>query len=142
MSDPTPRDAYRPHPAPPTVDRDPVTISYAARLLPLDEALDLSLLPPAPSSWTITHGLGKPAGGTYTEVRFADDALLDTVNNPAPGLPRPEHVLDEVVRRVARDLYGTAWAFHYRPDQYADAIRRHGLRRREVVVVESVEVYR
>jgi hypothetical protein len=89
---------------------------------------------PDPSSWFVTFGFGKPAQGTYAEVAF--DLQVDE-----EGEELPEHVLDAVVRRVAVDLYGTAWAFHYRPDEYASAIERWNLRLRERVVVSTVEVW-
>lgn len=88
---------------------------------------------PHASSWFVTHGLGRPAGGTYTEVQIEPDAGPNAA-------PLPEHVVDAVVRQVAVELYSDRWAFLYRPDQYADAIRRHGMARREVVVVEGIEV--
>lgn len=108
----------------------PPQVGYDARLVPgVDEhAADL------PGSWFITHGFGKPAARTYTEVAFDPAADGD-------GEALPERVAEEVTRRVAADLYGTAWAFVYRPDQYADAIGRFGLRRRERVFVTSVEVW-
>ena len=87
-------------------------------------------------SWSITFGFGKPAERTYTEVAFTRDARFGAAFDQLP-----ERVLEEVVRRVAVDLYGTAWAFTYRPDQYAEAIARWGLRRRERVVVTSIEVW-
>lgn len=52
----------------------------------------------------------------------------------------PERVLDEAVRAVALELYGQAWAFHYPPDQYADAIERHGVKRRERVAITALAV--
>lgn len=108
------------------------TLSLDARLVPevSEHAADL------PGSWFITHGAGKPAQNTYTEVAFAPDALSDE-----DGAPYPEHVLDQAVRAVAGQLYGTAWAFHYRPDQADDAIRRWSLRRRERVVITDLEVW-
>lgn len=110
----------------------PPTIDLAARLVPevSEHAANL------PGSWFITHGLGKPAQGTYTEVAFAPSALTDP-----DGEPWPEHVLDAAVREVAGQLYGTAWAFQYRPEQYADAIGRHALRRRERVVITDLELW-
>jgi hypothetical protein len=93
---------------------------------------------PDPSSWFLTHGFGKPAAGTYTEVRFAP-SVIDTL--ALDGSLHVEAILDGVVRRVAADLYGTAWAFHYRPDEYARAIEQYRLRLREVVEVSSIEVY-
>jgi hypothetical protein len=99
-------------------------LRYVARLDPSNTGPDWA------GSWFITHGLGKAAEGTYTEVGWGQ------------GLRNlPEHVIEDVVRRVAVELYGTAWAFIYRPDQYEDAIARHGLRRRERVIVCSVEVW-
>lgn len=103
----------------------PPALTYAAHL---DFALPAG--PDSYGSWSITFGLGKSAQGTYTEVAFTRD--VDR---------HPERVLEEVVRRVAVDLYGTAWAFTYRPEQYAEAIARWGLRRRERVLVTSIEVW-
>lgn len=103
------------------------TLSYAARLCPVGDTPSERL----PTSWFVTFGFGKPAESTYTEVMFPR-VITDE---------HPEHVLDAVVRRVAVDLYGTAWAFHYRPDQYDEAIGRYPVRLRERVVVTSVEVY-
>lgn len=83
--------------------------------------------------WTVTFGFGKPAQGTYTEIAFAPEVAAQN---------HPERVLEEVVRQVVIDLYGTAWAFTYRPDQYDEAIARWSLRRRERVVVTSIEVWK
>jgi hypothetical protein len=106
----------------------PPTIHHEARLVPDVHPHAANLT----GSWFITHGFGKPAAGTYTEVAFLPE-ITET---------EPERVLDEVVRAVAVELYGTAWAFHYRPDQYADAIGRFPeMRRRERVLVTAVEVW-
>ncbi len=105
-------------------------VEYAARLQPAGEVA--SSLPPHPSSWFITHALGGPANGTYTEVMIEPDA--------GDAAPLPEHIVDAVVRHLATELYGRAWAFHYRPEQYADSIARHGTIRRERVLVEGIEV--
>lgn len=117
-------------PTPPPVRTEP-EFDYAAKLSDLDPTATTSGPP-----WYVTFGFGKPAAGTYSEVAFTAEALIGD-----DAEPHPEHVLDAVVRRVAVDLYGTAWAFHYRPDEYADAIGRWNLRRRERVVVSSVEVW-
>lgn len=103
----------------------PAELGYEARLVLVG---DLDESPRDPGSWSITHGLGGPAGGTYTEVRIDDTRLSDQLAH-------------EVVRRVAVDLYGTAWAFTYPPERFEHALADHGLRRREVVLVEGVEVY-
>lgn len=126
-------------PTPPAAPPGPVEFDYTARLAPLAVLLDENLLDPQPSSWFVTFGFGKPAASTYTEVAFTDDALGRIEGTTNDTLP--ERVLDEVVRTIAADLYGTAWAFHYRPDQYQDAIARHGVRLRERVVVSSIEVW-
>lgn len=108
------------------------TINYAARLAEPDR----TARPGGRSehrSWYITFGFGKPAERTFTEVvlpDFTDD-----------GEPLPEHIKDDLVRRIAADLYGTAWAFHYRPDQAQDALWRYDVRLREHVTVTSVEVW-
>ncbi len=101
-------------------------LGYDARLDPLGAGDTW------PSSWSISHLLGGPATGTYTEVALAP-AVRDAGH--------PDQVLEEVVRRVAVDLYGTAWAYVYPPEQFADAIARWGLRRRERVVVTAVVVW-
>lgn len=121
-------------PTPPPVRPEPV-IDYAAKLAerrPMHDRPNLS-------SWFVTFGFGKPAENTYTEVRFTDEALgrVEGTTNDT----HPEHVLDAVVRRVAVDLYGTAWAFHYRPAEFPSAIEQYGVRLREVVEVSSIEVY-
>lgn len=100
------------------------TFAFTARLL---ESYT-GATPPEPGSWFITHLLGGPAAGTYTEVQF-DGTQLD------------DRVLEQVVREVAGQLYGIAYAFTYRPEQYFDAIARHGLRLRERVLVEGIEVW-
>ena len=109
-------------------------VEYAARLQPAGEVA--SSLPPHPSSWFITHALGGPANGTYTEVSFVEVDLAPLVASPL----YVESILDAVVRHLATELYGRAWAFHYRPEQYADSIARHGTIRRERVLVEGIEV--
>ena len=95
------------------------------------------------ASWYVTHPLGKPAGGTYSELGFTQSAV-DSVtfsDHVAPrGALEARAVFDELVRRIVVDLYGTAWAFHYPPDKFADAIERHGMRRRELVIVTYVDV--
>lgn len=110
----------------------PLTPNITAYLVPEVDPAAANL----PGSWYITHGLGKPAQGTYTEVAFGDNALIDP-----DGQPWPEVVLDAAVRTVAIQLYGTSWAFQYRPDQYAVAIGEHGLRRRERVTITNLEVW-
>jgi hypothetical protein len=110
----------------------PIALTYQARLA----APDRTARPQGRSehrSWFITFGFGKPAECTFTEVvlpDFADD-----------GTPLTQAVKDELVRRLANDLYGTAWAFHYRPDQAAEALWRYDVRLREHVTVTSVEVW-
>lgn len=104
-------------------------VEFSARLLMPAPGVSSWTDLPSPRSWFITHGFGHPAAGTYTEVVIdADAAQL------------PEHVLDAVVRAVAVELYERHWSFHYRPDEYADAIEQHGIARRERVLVEGVEV--
>lgn len=110
----------------------PPTINYDARLA----APDRTARPGGRSeshSWFITFGFGKPAQRTFTEVvlpDFTDD-----------GQPLTDAVKDALVRKVAADLYGTAWAFHYRPEQAEEALWRYDVRIREHVTVTSVEVY-
>lgn len=109
------------------MDTDTSTsLAYTAKVDPLADSVI------RPDSWFITHGLGGPAAGMFTEVRFI-----------YPSPEQPEHVLDEIVRKVAFACYGTSWAFHYRPNQYKQAIQneRFSLTRREVVIVSSIEVW-
>jgi hypothetical protein len=108
----------------------PVTIHHEARLVPFADGAEYAAV--QPGSWFITFGFGKPAQNTYTEVVLAP-AVRDAGH--------PEHVLDEAVRAVARDLYGTAYAFTYRPEQYADAIEKYGVKRRERVAITELEVW-
>ena len=100
---------------------------HVARLEPIDQRASGS--PARPGSWFITHRLGRPAGGTYTEVAM-----------PAHAEALDRAVLETVVRAVAVELYGSAWAFIYGPEQHAEAIARWSSPRRELVVVEVVEV--
>jgi hypothetical protein len=121
-------------------------LDWSARLLPPSSALLDPEFRPMPDSWTVTFGLGKPAAGTYSEVRFAPEVLdrlgrIEALDGFGLDAHAREVVLDAVVRRVAAFLYGTAWAFHYRPDEYPLSIARYDMRCREVVLVESVEVY-
>lgn len=102
----------------------PPQLTYEARLDPSSTGPDWA------GSWFVTFGSGKPAQGTYTEVAFVGFDRAQT-----------ERVLEEVVRRAALDLYGTAWAFTYRPDQYEHAIAKYGLRRRERVIVTAIDVW-
>jgi len=111
------------------VSSTPPVVGFDARLVPVPDPLD-----PAENTWTITHGLGKPAAGTYTEVTIG-------VPEDEDGAPLPERTVEQVVREVAQQLYGTAWAFVYGPSEYADAIKRHELRRRERVIVTDVQVW-
>lgn len=102
-----------------------------ARLVPgvAEEAEDL------PGSWYITHGFGRPAANTYTEVAFAPEVQF---------AEHPSAVLDRAVRQVAEELYGPRWSFLYGPQERAesiDAYRAAGLRRRERVLISTVEVY-
>jgi hypothetical protein len=45
------------------------------------------------------------------------------------------------VLEVARSLYGTAYAFIYRPERMDDGVYRHNLRGREHVTITAVEVW-
>lgn len=94
---------------------------------------------PDPTSWFVTFGFGKPAENTYTEVRL-DPGAVDPLQTHLDA-HAIERVLDDLVRSVAVALYGQAWAFHYRPAEYATAIERYSIRLREVVEVSSIEVY-
>lgn len=82
-----------------------------------------------PRSWFITFGVSSPARGMFTEVAITGNDDFDS------------ETLDRVVRAIAVELYGTAWAFHYPPDDYESAIERYNLVRREKVVVARVEAW-
>lgn len=84
-----------------------------------------------PGSWFITHGLGTPAAGTYTEVAFPSQ--LPYRADPV--------VAEEAVRQIADQLYGNRWAFIYPPEGRQDAIDRWKLKRRERVVVTEIRVW-
>jgi hypothetical protein len=92
---------------------------------------------PSPLSWFITFGLGGPAGGTYTEVEFTPECVA-RLEAEATDPGDLSGLLDETVRQIACDLYGTAWAFDYRPDQYAGSIERFPVRLREHALVTEV----
>jgi hypothetical protein len=125
----------------------PPTVSFDAKLLPAEQLVDENLLAPLATSWTVTFGLGGPAAGTYTEVRFpaavldAEGGAREFVAGAADPAYELERLLDDLVRRVAEETYGRSWAFHYRPEQYEQSVARWNTRRREVVVVERLEVY-
>lgn len=87
----------------------------------------------AAHSWYITHGLGTPAAGTFTEVVMPDFT--------PDGEPLSDAAKEAAVRQIAASLYGTAYAFIYRPDQAQRAVHAHGLVGREHVVVSAVEVW-
>lgn len=110
----------------------PVTVNYEARLAEPDPAARPGGRR-AHASWFITFGFGKPAQRTFTEVVLPD--FTDS------GEPLTERIKDELVRHIANDLYGTAWAFHYRPDQADDALWKYDVRLREHVTVTAVEVW-
>lgn len=118
----------------------PAQLNVAARLV---LAGDEAETPLRPTSWFITHPIGKPAEGTFTEVAFADDVLEQLAELHDEHVV--ERLLDETVRVVAVQLYGTAWAFHYRPEQYRDSVHGDGRwpapRRREAVLVSALEVW-
>lgn len=108
----------------------PVTIHHEARLVPFIDGAEHAAV--QPGSWFVTFGFGRPAQATYTEVVLAPQVR---------DAGHPEHVVEEAVRAVVLELYGTAWAFIYRPEQYADAIERHNVKRRERVAITSLEVW-
>lgn len=116
----------------------PPQVDYVARVQ-LPVPLTTITSAPGPLTWFVTFGSGKPAQNTYTEVVF-DPACVDPLQTHLTGR-QIVAVLDEVTRRVAFDLYGTAWSFTYPPNEYEDAVARWDLTRREVVVVSSVTVY-
>jgi hypothetical protein len=104
-------------------------IDFEARIDPL---ADTTI---HPSSWFITHGLGTPARGMFTEVvvpDFTDNGTKLTVWQQS-----------EIVRTVAAQLYGRRWAFHYPPGDYESTIQTDNwsLTRRERVVVTGIGVY-
>jgi len=101
-------------------------IDYAARLLTPGQ-----LCEDGAHVWYITHPLGKPAGDTYTAVVFAADVADAFV--PA--------VLHATAHAVAFDLYGTAWAFIYPPNEYESAVGRFPMRCRERVLVTALDYY-
>jgi hypothetical protein len=119
----------------PFASRGP-TINVAARLIDPAQAWG----PVDPSSWFITHPLGTPAAGTFTEVALADDVRAELVELHAGRPEVVEMIVDEAVRHLAGQLYSDRWAQVYRPSQYADAIARHGMRRREWAVIAALEV--
>lgn len=80
--------------------------------------------------WSITFGLGGPAAGMFTAVAV----------HPGVAAAEPEWVIDQFVREIAQMLYGTAWAFHYRPDQYSRSIAKYAMTLRELVVVTPAVV--
>lgn len=106
------------------------TIDYTARLAPPNGMPQGRI---EHRSWFVTFGLGKPAGGTSTEV-VVPDCTDD-------GRPLTRDEKRQLVRRVVTDLYGTAWAFEYAPEDAEQAVFRYGLRIREHVTVTSVEVW-
>jgi hypothetical protein len=104
-------------------------VHFTARIDPL---ADTSI---HPSSWFITHGLGGPAAGMFTEVvvpEFTDTGEKLTIAQQAG-----------IVRTIADQLYGTRWAFHYPPEDYEQSIQndRWSLTRRERAVITEIEVY-
>lgn len=113
------------------------TINVDAKLAELVPAGTRTLGP----CWYITHGLGGPAAGTFTEVAFTAAAADGVIFRDDARDLTDDVLFERVVREVAVSLYGTAWAFLYRPREYDDAIGRHGMKRRERVVVEAVEVF-
>jgi hypothetical protein len=88
---------------------------------------------PAHTLWGITHGLGTPAAGTFTAVRVPDFTPT--------GEPLTDATKEAAVLEVARSLYGTAYAFIYRPERMDDGVYRHNLRGREHVTITAVEVW-
>lgn len=99
-------------------------INFDARIDPL---ADTSI---HPSSWFITHGLGTPAAGMFTEVTFPEGTADLSIQEQA-----------EIVRTVAAQVYGNRWAFHYPPDDYHDVIENYSLVRRERITITGIEVY-
>jgi hypothetical protein len=94
-------------------------------------------------TWAITHALGSLAGGTHTEVAFADGSAgtRDLDGDGSFRDPEREALAEEVVRTVANALYPRLWAFTYRPEQVENSVLRHGSLLRERVEVSAVQVY-
>jgi hypothetical protein len=107
----------------------PPEVVYDARLVQTMPAVT-----DRPDAWFITHPLGGPAAGTYTEVVIEPNPD----GTPSAGAPLPAHIVEHVVCLVALELYGNAWAFVYPPEQRDRGTLR--ARRRECVVVEGIEV--
>jgi hypothetical protein len=84
-------------------------------------------------SWYITHTLGGPAAGTFTEVVMPDFT--------PDGEPLSDATKEAAVRQVAESLYGRAYAFIYRPDQADRSVHAYRLVGREHVIVSAVEVW-
>jgi hypothetical protein len=110
---------------------------FAARLIPNPTG-------PMLGTHAITHGLGSIAGGTHTEVAFADGSCgnRDLTGDGSFRDPEREALRDDIVRAVADHLYGAGhYAFTYRPDRVADGVLRHGSVVREHVEVSDVVIY-
>lgn len=104
----------------------PPRVRFLARLEPIDQR---DRQQPLTGSWFITHGIGTPAGGTFTEVAIDPAVLGDAPRDIARA------ALEQTVRELAVQLYGDSWAFTYDP-QHPPAEPN----RRELVVVTWVEV--
>ena len=75
-------------------------------------------------TWFVTFGLGGPHGKQYSQIQIEVPEGTD------------EHIVDQSIRDAIVASYGTAWAFHYRPDQFDDAIGRYNLKMRELLKAE------
>lgn len=94
---------------------------------------------PGPLVWAITHGLGTVAGGTHTEVSI-DPGAVDPLQTHLDR-DRIARLLDDLVRSVAREAYGTRWSFHYRPDEVDASVLAFGSKVRERIEVTAIELW-
>lgn len=94
-------------------------IRVVCRIVPLDPEV-----PDLPGSWYVTHGLGSPAAGLYTEIVLPSSVDV--------GL------MEEVARQAAFEAYGNQWAFLYPPGEREATIERYELRRRERLEVSKI----
>lgn len=111
-------------------------INYGARLCP-PNALPQGIR--TNRCWYITFGLGSTAAKTFTRVEVQDNPWRAIHAEAATA--HPEAIIDDLVRRLATDLYGDSWANVYRPEQADDSVFRHYSQIREHVFITFVEVW-
>lgn len=100
----------------------------SAKLVPFRDGHEHAAV--QPGSWIVTHTLGGPAAGTFTEVVFVTDGTLGADHmNP--------DVLDVLVHEVALQLYGRHFAFVY-PSAEKAGVEEFGMQRRETVTVTDI----